>query len=264
MNDPHVVSLRYKFVSEDPSDIFDKAEPLKTSFGPFEIELRDNTLVAKPHDHYPDPDSAKAALEPYLRSWESNAFLHPGRYRIRFTYVTAEVIDRNLPASRGATYHLRASAGAITITGNSATLSRRMAKFPAPDPSFQASDLTDLLISRFKQYRDGREPLPGMAYWILRNLEDNYGHGSGSQKRDTTAKRMGVDPKVLNKMGELTGQIDDPEIGRKPGGTQQRKYSTDELTWLEAVVARLIRRVGELNAGGTNLQQITLGDLPPV
>lgn len=131
-----------------------------------------------------------------------------------------------------------------------------MATYPDPDLSFRASPLTNELILRFKQYCDGREPLPGMAYWMLTRLEEEYGGRRGA------AQRLRAHYGVLDKLGELTSTVADPEIGRKAKGSQKNQYTEAELKWMEGVVVRLIRRVGELNVGGKNLQEIALGDFP--
>lgn len=254
-NDPHVVSLRYQFSSEADSDKYDDAAPLKTTLGPFDVELADNTLIVRPRDHYPSANEAKEVLEPLLRSWESSALLQSGRYKIRFNYVSAEVIDRNPPPTDESTVHLKASAGAYIVTGVSATLTRRMSAYPAPDPSFQASPLTDEFISRLKQFYDGREPLTSMANWVLTRLEKEYGN------RDGIADTLNVSSNVINDLGKLAASTD-PQHGRKAKGNAPSSLSPSDLKLIQTIVERLIQRVGEVEASGqvSSLPQITRSD----
>ncbi len=66
MNDPHVEKLYYRFVSEDSDDRFEKAQPLTTTLGSFDIELREGLLIASPQAHYADEESARATFEPIV------------------------------------------------------------------------------------------------------------------------------------------------------------------------------------------------------
>jgi hypothetical protein len=250
-----VVSLRYAFASATDSDKYDDAAPLSTSLGPFDIELSDGTLVVRPHDHYADPEQAKDAFEPFLRSWESSAFLQPGRYRIRFNYRTADVVDRNAPPTGGPTVHLKALAGALSLTVGTATLTRSMAIYPSPDASFQASSLTDELISRVRQYYDGRERLTSMANWILSRLEREYGGRRG------VPDALNVHEDVVSELGKLAASTD-PEHGRKATGKGPPSLSPTDISRLEKIVVRLIRRVGEVQAAGQpgSLPQLTPKD----
>src|SRR5215208_6033168 len=104
MNDPHVKKLYYRFISEDPTVLFENAQPLTLTLGSFEVEIKDSVLVAIPHEHYSDEDSAKAAFEPFLHSWESSSFLSSSKFRIRFKFDQADVIDRNPTPGRVTLY----------------------------------------------------------------------------------------------------------------------------------------------------------------
>src|SRR5687767_14998213 len=95
MNDPHVAKLYYRFISEDPTVLFENAQPLTITLGSFDVEIKDGVLVAGPQEHYSDEESAKAAFEPFLHSWESASFLSPSKFRIRFKFDHADVVDRN-------------------------------------------------------------------------------------------------------------------------------------------------------------------------
>lgn len=251
MNDPHVVSLHYQFSSEVSTDDYSKAAPLKTTLGPFDIELEDSILTVRPHNHYPNSKEAQAAFEPYLRSWESSVLLHPGRYRIKFTYKSAKVIDR---APSPGKHSLYAEGRAYGVSGHVATLTRGVARYPGPYLSFQASALTDELITRFKQYLDGQEPLTSMANWVLTRLIREY----GSSKE--VASALNVSSRVINNLSRLAASTD-PVHGRKAAGSGPNSLSGKDITRIQDIVVCLIQRVGEVEAvGQAELRQITWND----
>ncbi len=256
MNDPHVEVLHYRFKSEDPTDDFSDAQALSTIFGDFKVELKDQMLEARPQIHFPTPEEAKEALEPHLSAWEQNAALNPSRYRIHFEFDRADVVDRN-PTPGVINVHSAVSA----VTSTNVILTRRLHAYPDPDNGFVSSDLTETMVRRFRDAQDGREGLTAMAYWALTVVIKQFG-GKGNSGRRKAAIELQVDPDVLRKLGELTSDVDDPVRGRKAGGHQDRSLSEKELRWIEIVVARLIRRVGEHNHDPKNQPQIGLGDFP--
>ena len=253
MNDPHVANLFYRFISEDPSVLFDKAQPLTLNLGSFEVEIKDGGLVATPQEHYSDEESAKAAFEPFLHAWESTAFLRPSKYRIRFKFDHADVIDRN-PTPGQVTLYARGIVS--TATMGTPVITLHVSKYPEPDPNFVASLLTDELIFRLQQYKDGRQTLPHVGYYILERLEQEIAGG----KRKQLAKILNVDFDVLDKIGRFSNKPD-ARIGRHASSTND-PLSDNEVNWLEEAIFRLVRRAGEINSGSQTLPFITMSDLP--
>lgn len=252
MNGPHVVALYYKFVVEQLGDDFSKASPLSGSLGEFDFNLSDDVLEVRPRVHFASIDDAKLDLDPYLRSWEQSALVGSHELKISFQYQRAHVVRPVLPpgfASETGTVVGRWRASGVDVLLHS--------QYPSPDPNFAVSNLTDLLTSRYHNYRLGREPLPSFGYWLLTELEQAFGEGS----RKKVARELKVEFKVLDKLGQLTSRAD-PNIGRKAEG-DRRPLTLAELAWLDAVAVRLIRRVGEYNAH-VPLTEITLSDLPPL
>ena len=94
MNDSRVEAIHYKFLSEDPDDTFDKAEPMSTRLGPFDIEPRNQVLTARPTDHYATEADARRHLEPHLTAWEQSAILNAARRRARFKFDHSDMVDR--------------------------------------------------------------------------------------------------------------------------------------------------------------------------
>lgn len=253
MNDPHVEALYYDFVSEIPSDKFDQAIPLNTLLGTFSVELKNGKLLAQPKIHFSDEEDAKAALKPLLRSWESAALLSESRFRIRFIYRKASVIDRNPTPGM---VSLRAQSLSTVITTDKATLNRFMHEFPAPDPSFQASPLTDDLLSLLREYRDGHMRLTTMANLVLGILQNEFGN------RKNVSEKLQVSREVLNTLGTLSSSTD-LKYGRKARGLGPASLTSIQLQWLDSATVQLIYKVGEINAG-TPITQITMQDFPDI
>ena len=69
MNNRHVETLSYDFVSLDERDDFTAAAPWSGDVGDFECRLEAAQLQAGPRRHYSDAATARRELEPYLRAW---------------------------------------------------------------------------------------------------------------------------------------------------------------------------------------------------
>ena len=258
MNDPHVEKLYYRFISENPGDSFEKAQPLTITLGSFSVEIHDGQLVATPKDHYPGEESAKVEFEPILHSWESSAFLSPIKLRIRFKFDHADVIDRN-PTPGLVSLHVHGVETIFTLGTPTLTVVHNL--YPSPDTGFVASSLTDELIYRLQQYKDGRQTLPHVAYYILDKLEQEFGEGKKG-KRTEAAKVLNVNYAVLDKFGNYSNKPD-VRIGRH-ASRHDIPLTREELVWLEEVAFRLVRRVGEINAGTTPLSPIGMDSFPPI
>jgi hypothetical protein len=258
MNKPHVEALTYRFDSENPNDRFDEANPQLGHLGNFEYELVENELRVMPLLHFGSVDQARESFEPYLRSWESTAFLSPSRFRVGFRFLDANVIDLE-PTPSNTTIHVRAAE--LVLTGERLTIVRGMKEYPAPEISFQSTPLTDELIYRLKQYRDRQELLPGVAYYILERLEQGL---VGNQKniRSRLARLMKVDKRVLDELSRLSN-YPDPRIGRH-ASRNPVSLSAAESSWIDAVVFRLVRRAGELHNEDNQISRISMNDFPPL
>ncbi|MEM2111891.1 MAG: hypothetical protein QXX08_08460 [Candidatus Bathyarchaeia archaeon] len=253
MNGPHVEALYYRFINENPNDRFDEAVPLITTVQDFDIELNGALLTVKPKLHFSDIDSAKAAIDPILKSWESAAFLDIGRYRIRFVFKNAKVIDRK--PSPGLNIVL--DPVELVVTAETVTVIRGNTKYPAPSLTFRSSELTDELVDLIKRYHDGQIPLAAMTNWFETILRREYGN------RDRVSKNLFVQKKVLATMGRLS-ESSDPVHGRKAKGQGPSQISPNEIRWLEAVAIRLVERIGEINAGSQTLSTISMSDFPQI
>lgn len=257
MADPHVQALYYRFKSLNDLDMFDKAVPLTGTLGDFDFALDSGMLTARPQSHFGDRDSARDALDPYLRSWEWDAFLSPANHRVEFAYDHADVVDRHPEAGSVAF-----AAEFIQVQGfaMNATVKRDNGRYPEPDASFSTTPLTDGLAERLRRVRDREAEVPATANYVLTAVVEEYGPGGQSRRaRRAAASALSVDFEILDTMGKLAAYAD-PDIGRKAGGPQLA-FTAAEVVWLREAMAKLIRRTGELGAGPP-IRTLSMSDLP--
>jgi hypothetical protein len=254
MRDPHVERLYFQIGSAEHVS-YDRPEPLTFDNDLGRFECHDGRLVVAPEAHFTDPDDARVVVEPFLRGWEIDSDLDGNIGTIRFKYLRADVVDRD-PPPPGASVTIAAKAGSIGISGAAATGHVTRRKYPRPPTSFRASADVQQAYNRWLAYRHSQEPLLSMAYFVLTILE------AGAGGRDRAAQLLAVDEKVLANVGRLSSTRGDPGTARKAAkaGTFQ-PLTPVETNWLEAAIPRLIRRLGEREAGAA-LEQIRMADLP--
>ena len=105
------------------------------------------------------------------------------------------------------------------------------------------------LWQRYTRYEQGREPLLSMAYFCLSYFEDTVGTGaSGKQRRKMAAEALGVEEKLLARLGELTSTLGDAESARKKNTqSRDRALTEEERQWIEDTVQFLIRKTAEFS-----------------
>lgn len=253
MPDLHVVSLRYALrPSKDIS--YPNPPPVEFETAEARFRLADGTLICEMKAHFPTVDEARRAVEPTVRAWEIDADLRLGRDSLRFTFDTANVVDRS-PAPPGVA-RLFASSHGVAVVSGTATAHVTRVNYPSPPPdTFRLNPDAESILARSQGYRDGREPLPSMAYFCLTFLEAK----AGSRKDAADAYR--IDLQVLRKMGELTTTRGDAMNARKADAA--KPLTGAEHAWLEAAVKMLIWRVGDTRHASA-LPLITMSDLPKI
>jgi hypothetical protein len=256
MAEYRVTALYFRFRSASPSDRWDWAEPWSGDVGPFRCALEDGVLKAVPTQEFRDRGTARVALERELAAWKQDAYLSEWRYRIDFEFVRDEVEEVD-PAPGSVT--LFPPAIEVTTTVYAPTITRVNRMYPTPPAGFVSTPLTGLMVERLERAREGRETWPAFAYFVLTQLEIEY--GGPKHRRSVAAKRLAVSYNVLDRLGKIC-DTRDPDVGRKAGPTPER-ISPAEREWLEVAVVRLIRRSGEHSAGGS-MKLITMADLPPI
>jgi hypothetical protein len=245
-----VTRLVYRLQSETETHDFSQAGPLDGHIGLWAFRLEDGLLSATPSGEYRSREAARANIEEHLREWSQSVFLSGNGIQVRFDYERSEVEVINPPPNAQFVFPESAT---ITLSVGTPTIRIGHRSYPAPDPAFRRTPLTDLLVERLRALQDGRAELPAVAYLVLSAIEQAFGG------RKACATALAVDPLVLGTLGRLSAQFD-PVIGRKASG-DQKPLTGDELAWLRAASPRLVRRVGE-QASGAPLAQITMADFP--
>lgn len=261
MNDPKVTELYYKFISDNPQDLFDNVTPLDFSNQAFDFHLENGLLTVRPKVKYPSPDLAKNELEPFLRDWELSAYLSSSHHRIRFAFQDANIIDLNPdPNTYDETIRLQ-SVYSVTAAEN-VTLTVHNWTYPNPETNSKASSLTDELVTRLKLLQDQREHPTSVARYILEKLEKVVANKTKNRKnkRIGLAQELKIDQEVLNKLGELANTTD-PIMGVH-ADIVVRQLQPEEKSWLEHVSFLLVTRISEYDKDPKRLIQITMNDLP--
>jgi hypothetical protein len=188
-----------------------------------------------------------------LKAWEIASDLDVKVGTIRFTFVAADLIDRD-PAAPGSSTILQA--GALAVTGHRPTPHITRTKYPDPPHSFQTTLDVERAHYRWREYQAGRERIQGMAYFVLTMMEASAGG------RKKSAKAFSVELKVLDKIGQLASTRGNPATARKaPRSGPYRDVTRQEHVWLEKAIQRIIKRLGE-HASGSALNLIRMADLP--
>ena len=223
-------------------------------------------MVFEPKGHYATAEQARNAVEGLVRRWEFEAALGARSSEFRLVYAGADVIDRNPPPPQPGVVNL----GPVTIRAGvpkvQARLTKVAASYPAP-PQGLAIDPNDpdasFMLYRLDLYRQGREPLAGVANVCLTVLEYSalQATGGGGNKRNSATNHYRIAGTVLERVGMLSAKKGGP-VARKAEGRGD-PFSQEETSFLEAAVAAFVRRAAEKAADPNgNLPLITMADLP--
>jgi hypothetical protein len=101
-------------------------------------------------------------------------------------------------------------------------------------------------------WREGKESLQSMAYFVLTILENHAG------SRKSAATQFQIEYDVLRKVGDLSSTRGDATTARK---AKHAPMTGSERHWLEAATRKLIIRMGEYAAGNV-VEQLTFAGLP--
>jgi len=257
MRDPHVVALHYR-LETGPQLAFNDPSPMTWDLDAFTLQLSDGQLSVEMKDHFATVDAAQREVEPYLRSWEIDAALKYGAGAMRFRFDRPRMIDRDTPPP-GASSVITPMAAEVVVVGEIPVVRAIRGQYPEPPERFRASVDVVAMWERYEGYLADKEPLPAMAQYCLTVVEQSVG---GPQARRRAANRYVIDYGVLSHLGYLASEVGDARTGRKKGRVI-RPHTPAETAWMEAVVKRMIQRVGEW-AYDPNVQspQITREDFP--
>lgn len=260
--DLHVVSLRYALRSSDQVTYVDPP-PVEFETQDACFRLASGKLICKMKTHFSTPDAARALVEPTLKAWEVDADLRWNRGELRFVFEGADIIDRSpVPPGqiRGQAFMTEGSDVVCMVGTVSVHVTRDQYPDPPP-PTFRLNPDAESILFRYREYLDGRVPLPEMAYFCL-TVVQTKGRRKGKRREDA-AQTFRIHKDVLGKIGELTSERGGRQDARKAGSWPP--LTGPERAWLEAAVKMLIWRVGDSRVGDTHaadLPLITMADLP--
>ena len=252
MRDPHVETLHYVVFAEAGTEYIEP-RPLLFSHPLGDFAITSERLTFSPSEHFAVESESRAAVEPFLRAWEaeSDLLVNPGT--IRFRFERAAIIDRD-PPPPGAHVMLVGVAAVCTVTATmTAVVGRRT--YPEPPLRFALTSQVEMVFRRWSAYRAGAEPLQSMVYFVLTVMEDQAGG------RRHAARVFDIDEDILRTLGDLSSTRGNAANARKMPRGGLRDLTGAETQWMETVIRRVVRRMGE-HASGTGLQRITISDFP--
>jgi len=260
MRDPHVASLRYRFVADETVS-FDCPPPVERETEAFRMRLEDGVATFEMIEHPASEETARRRVEEYLQAWEIDAALRPGREEVRFEFEEADVIDRDPPPpGSGHVIYGEAAMAATGVLTATPHVTRR--QYPDPPDKFVVSPDVETMWFHYQEFRGGRERLVDMGNFCLTVLEEST--GGHKRRRQEAADTYSIESDVLDALGRLTGNVGDYKTARKAKGlTERRPHTSAEETWISAAVKKLIRRAGEWAYDpGASLPEITMSELP--
>jgi hypothetical protein len=264
VNDPHVEELIYHLETGNGLN-FQDPPPVEDENDAFRMVLNNGVAMFSMKGHHPTEESARQAVEEYLRAWELDVALQYDSSEMRFVFDRSSIVDRDPPpASSGTpqTVELEAAAIAVGVASVDLTVHRR--QYPRPPSDFVADTDARSMWEQYERYKQGRDRLLPMAYSCLTRLEYRARNHPDRRKRMRVASMYRVDYEVLHKLGELTNTLGDEVEARKlTPQSQLRAPTVQEITWIEAALRLLIRRAGQYAADPQRKwPQLTMSDLP--
>ena len=226
MNDPHVVALVYRIEHNDSVD-YSKAEPFCRDEQGFRLSVAEGSARFELNDHYPTVAAAHEAIADYRRAWEFDAQLKrgPGSFRLILDRGKSELVDRK-PTPGIASVRLSLTAGTPIV---SVSAQVQLPTYPEPPSDIALSPDIETMHQRFMGYRNGREPLAGMARFCLTVIESAT--GERRNKRVAAARIYGIDKRILDRIGDLSayrGGAESTKSGRHRNGCQSSGSTLSE------------------------------------
>ena len=264
MNDSHVQALHY-WVSHDDSVDYSGAEPQEYEDDLLYLIVRDGEVTIEPKNHYATEEEALAAIDGFLRHWEFEAAINSGSRRFSLTYAGPDIRDRNPDSPPPGIVPVRAT---VRLRPPTMRARVRVGRRKYPDiptgPTLRLDDaVVQEMLIKIDRYHQGRETLPGMAYFCYTELAKGVVSitGNPGNKTKQVESHYSINSEVLRKVSELSS------IG---GGTQARKavgasreFTKKEEEFLIAASKAFVRRAAERASNyGKPLPMITMADLP--
>ncbi len=271
MRKPHVSVLIYH-LEMDETVAFHDPPPLEQETDAFHMRLADGVLRFEMKEHHASEQSARNRVWPHIRSWELWNALDLGRRALWFTFEKSEIVDLDPPPPLppGVIEIKRAieinTAEMVTVGfEGTARLTDRRPQYPELPAGFVASPDVEMMWIRYELYRAGSDRITTMANMCLTVLQASAETwAAGRTNREKAANKYGISESVLKTLGKLASEVGDVQTARKvPKDRKFRPHAPAEIAWVEAVVRRLILRVGEWAFDpDARLPKLTMADFP--
>jgi hypothetical protein len=242
-----VTSVTYA-LEESEEVKFNACPPVEFTNPVGTFRLHDGTLIVSlVPERFDSREAAKEAIQPVLDAWRALARLTEWNTVLSFRYLSSTV-EPKVPPPAGSTV-VHAQSFSTGFFGGSAKLTFTRAAYPPPPINFVMSAHTATLWARYEQCEAGREPLPGMAYFVETYLKEFAGGRN----------YFGVSGAVRDTLGRLSSTKGDMGTARK--ANTQGALSAIEQEWLRAAVRGIIKRAAQ-DAAGITPEPLTMADLP--
>ena len=256
MNDPHVVALIYD-IEHDSTIDYSQALPLTKELDAFTVKIDNGQVRLEPKEDYASAADARASADDLIRNWELDVALRiqPGRFNLVFN--RPEIIDRSpTPGIAQISVHGRSGKPYARVSVKS--MPRTYPEPPCHVTLGHDDDVVVLLLNRYRNYRDGKEPLASMAYFCSTMLNEYLSTG---ERRGDKLKISGKVQRAINRLSSRQGG----QMGARKWDAITIELDACELSFLEQAVRLIIRRVAEVARDETRqLRTITLADLPKI
>ena len=233
MNDPHVEALIY-VVEHDKSSDYSRAKTIEIEHATFRLKLEDGEARFDLKEHYPTPQQAKEAIQPFIQQWELKASLTSGPDTFTLKFKGSEIIDRKPTpgvisvSADPVSFNFTTSIPTVTV-GRDYPQPPRERRMDIDNPDVQT------MLHRYMAYCQGREPLPSMAYFCY----DVFACRLGKNAKHTAEKHK-VSYKLVKKIRTLAS-IKGGDQGRH-GSAIDHPLTELEVQFLrKAVTAMIIR-----------------------
>jgi hypothetical protein len=156
-------------IGSDESTLYKDPAPLIFDNHIGHFDAKDGALLVEPGNHFATREDARAVVDPFLRSWEIGTDLDANVGTIRFKFVGADIVDRN-PPPPGTHPVIAVEAAMVSTGGLKAKLISTLSRYPAPS-LFSATPEVEHAYQRWRAFKQDREPLQSMAYFVLTLIE---------------------------------------------------------------------------------------------
>lgn len=243
MRDPHVEKLVYK-LNQDEVVNYKDPKPVEKELDDFRIKLVDGILNIKMKNHCSSVNEARQVVEPFLRAWETDAFLKSGNNNFHFEFNDSNVIDRDPPGQEETVISIKDMSAQVSMSATMVTISYQ--NYPQPPTYVELSPDAESLASRYRNYRNDKELLVNVAYFCKTLIESR--------------PNKIVSNKILSNLGNFSTHRSDENRARKYK-LPKKKLSSKERAWLDSAIKKVVIQVATVDVGKEQ-SKLTMADLP--